>query len=252
MTEIMTQIRNEGAPAFANEENANSPASSAEETNTETQSPEGANTQDDPDKDKPFHEHPRWKQREDEWKKRFNDQEVRTQEELQKMRDEFAPKKADEAAKLPPIAEWFGGDEDQWAKYLADRKAELDAAVAPFKQEKEQAVAEEKAVKEATDFFHSEVSAIESDTDINPTGGKIDPNKLLKVTMDNDLVDSKGRWNYRAGFRLMQNQTPTVPKHDKDARKGLASATASEKKADTNSPAFKTSADFTKAKNRPW
>ena len=109
--------------------------------------------------------------------------------------------------------------------------------------------AEQKAVDEATTYMQSELAAIESDTTLNPNGDKVDPNKLLKFTLDNDLVDSKGRWNYRAAFRLMnagKTETKTVNKDRKD----IAGATTSEGKAETKASPVKTSADF--KKDRPW
>jgi hypothetical protein len=109
---------------------------------------------------------------------------------------------------------------------------------------------QDQAVKEATDYMQSELQAIEADEDLNPKKAKVDPNKLLKIVMDNDLIDSKGRWNYRAGWKILQTEAGAPPKPNTD-RKKIASATTSGTPAEPAKPqAFKTSDDF--QKSRPW
>ncbi len=118
-----------------------------------------------------------------------------------------------------------------------------------FKRFQDQTGAQDKLVQEATEYMQAEVKAIESDKELNPTGAKIDPNKLLKFVLDNDLVDSKGRWNYRAGFRIMGAQAASAKANAGD-RKDIAGATTSEPKPESKPAAFKTSEDF--KVNRPW
>lgn len=240
------------------EEKDNSTDSPSDETTTEENpSPDGdENNQDDPDKDKPFHEHPRWKQREDEWQKRFNDSEARHQEDLRKIREEFANARKDNAQQTQ-IPSWFGGTQEQWDAYRADRDAELHASedrlLERIKGEKS---AEDKAVTEANEYFKSEIAAIESDKTLNPTGSKVDPNKLLKIVLDNELIDSKGRWNYKAGWKILQSQsrgsqtTTTEQKSNQDRKKIAAATTTESKTAETKPAPFKTSKDF--RQNRPW
>lgn len=255
MTENFAEIPQEGANPFDNvEEENDDSASSQDETNDtdETQSPDGdgTNNQDDPDKDKPFHEHPRWKQRESEWDKRFNDQEARHQEEIQKLREEFGGKKDDPPADAK-IPSWFGGTPEQWAEFLEWNNSLLSKAEEKaLGRVNEAKTAEEKAVAEATEYMRSEIAAIQADEKLNPTGAKIDPNKLLKIVMDNDLIDSKGRWNYRAGFRIMNAGNNSNPDNGNKDRKKIAGATTSESNPESKPVAFKTSQDF--KKNRPW
>lgn len=228
-------------------ENDNSTDSSSETTEEENaETTDGDDNQSEDDK-KPFHEHPRWKERDEEWKTRFNDQETRHQEDLKKIREDFAPKAAD--ATPTAIPSWFGGDDEQWKAYQADRSKDLEEAATKAREsltkEKE---GEDGRIKEANDFFKSELESIQSDKDLNPGGAKVDPNKLLKAAMDNDLVDSKGRWNYRAAYKLMGNKAPTT---DKVALKKLAAATNSSGNAEEKNTTFKTGDDF-KGQNRPW
>lgn len=251
----MVQISHEGDPAFGtdtgDQTSTDSPTGNNDTDNG--QSPDGqqgANNQGDPDKDTPFHEHPRWKQREEEWETRFNDQETRHQEDMKKIREEFSGARQDNANNTQ-IPAWFGGNQAAWDAYRKDRDAELQAAEErAIKRVSEARDQQDKAVKEATEYMQSELAAIEKDKDLNPTGAKINPEKLLKFVLDNDLVDSKGRWNYRAGFKLMQGAAKPAPKPQGAERKPIAEATTSETKPETKPAPYKTSADF--KKSRPW
>lgn len=256
--ETKTEFRTEGDKAFPveNKENANSSSSSEKKTNgeadssTDTQKKDG-NKNTNTDDDAGFLDHPRWKEREEDWKKRFNEQETRHQTDLQKIREEFGTARKENAGQTK-IPSWFGGDQEQWDAYRVDRDAELKRAQKEaIESVKGEQTAKEKAIQDATDFMQTEVSAIESDKELNPDGTKVDPNKLLKFVLDNDLVDSKGRWNYRAGFRIMKANGGTGAQSNMGDRKKIAGATTSESKSESKPKDFKTSADF-KGGNRPW
>lgn len=249
--ENKSEFRHEGQPAFVPDtENENSESTEeidkkneADGTSTEE---EGEEDLQDPDK-KPLNEHPRWKAREQEWNDKFSAQADEHKKAIDALREEFGTKRQENAdqTKLPS---WFGGDQAQWDAYRADRDAELVAAEERAAERiTKQSDEKNKAVKDATDFMKSELEVIQDDKVLNPTGGKIDPNKLLKIVIDNDLVDSKGRWNYRAGMKIY-GQTKTGPSI-KD-RKEIVAATNSDAKGETKTSPYKTSADF--KKNRPW
>ena len=261
--EQMAQTPTEGEVTFTAEEENDDSQDSPTETNEgeETQTSEGEqdeNSQTDtdgdgeettPDKDTPFHEHPRWKQREDDWNKKFNDQETRHQDDLKEIREEFGKARKDNAGDTE-IPSWFGGDQAAWNAYRKDQDQKITEAEQRIEKKfSDKKAGEDRAVEDATQYIKGEISSIESDQTLNPDGKKIDPNKLLKIVMDNDLVDSKGRWNYKAGWRLMQG-TVKKPVDSKKNRKNLASATTSESRGETKPKAFKTSEDF--KQNRPW
>ena len=264
-----TGFKTEGDPAFPVEstENDNSAESSTEKTaedQTQSQGGEKENTgdqkKDDQGADNDFTKHPRWQEREDDWKKRFNEQETRHTDAIEKLREEIVgkvgDKKTETKADLPAMPSWWGGDEDQWAEYCKHQ----DALVA---QAEERAITritskqteEQNKIKEATDFMNEEVTKIESDKTINPNSEKVDRNKLLKFVLDNDLVDSKGRWNYRAGFLMMKSgvsSTKDEKKETTDEKKKIASATTSENRAETKPSNVTTSQDFQAPGARPW
>ena len=99
--ESMTQFRTEGQPAFPVVDTGNdnpAPSSGGEETTTEqTPSSEGeqTGTEETPAEggeaggeggdDRGFADHPRWKEREENWTTRFNEQETRHADEIKKV-----------------------------------------------------------------------------------------------------------------------------------------------------------------------
>lgn len=254
----------EGDITFSTEATAEETAadSQSEEDNQEgdTQSPEGENTQGDDEK--PFHEHPRWTERETEWNKRFNDQETRHQDDLKAIREEFGAQRRtnDNQPTKPPV--WFGGTQEQWDAYRADRDTELknaeEGAIKRLSAERESsAKAEEKAVADATTFLRSEIVAIEGDKALNPSGTKIDQataEKLLKTVLDNQLIDTQGRWNYRAGWKLLQAGTTVAPKgtQDTQVRKKIAAESTSTDKGSSGGDKSTIATSETFRKDRPW
>jgi len=277
MTEpIMADTPQEGAIDVSPEVDADNTATASPTENNETDEAPSAggddenNTQQDDEEDgedndddagdgddddagnnskgKPFHEHPRWKKRETEWEDRFNDQETRHQDDVKKLREEFGGNKKTESK---PIPEWFGGDQKQWDGYQTDLSKQFEEVEKrALEKVKGETTADTKAVEDATQYMKSELAIIEADEDLNPSGKKVDPNKLLKVVMDNELVDSKGRWNYKAGIKIMNAKSNNKPAPKKDNKKKIAGATTSESKGESKPKNFKTGDDF--KQERPW
>ena len=101
----------EGQNPFEEEEGDGTSTDSPTENNEEDENGDsGADdkNQKDPHKDVPFHDHPRWKQREEEWQNRFNTQEKRHQDDIKSVRDEFATARKDNREN-DQIPAWFGG-----------------------------------------------------------------------------------------------------------------------------------------------
>ena len=264
---ISTEFKTEGqAFPVENEEKENSADSSpGEQTNAEqTQPQEGEQNsgeqKDDGDgqkKDAGFADDPRWQQREDDWKERFNDQEKRHVEEINRLREEFtgqfkeSNKESTESAEIP---EWFNGDEHQWAAFTKHNQGLIDQAVQKaLKTIHEGQTQEQKAIDTATSYFKQEVDKLETDKAVNPKGIKIDRNKLLKLAMDEDLVDSQGRWNWKVAVKMYLAGVTTAPKtQTSDEKKRIANASISDNRAETKQEPVTTSADFEKPGRRPW
>ena len=271
MNEPLMQVESEGQPAFQKDdttENDNSAHSSGESKETDadqTQTSDGDQKPDAPkdggaDTSKLNNPPPeRWVEREQDWKKRFNDQEVRHTSELAKLREDFevkintlAPKGAgsDVPAEIPS---WFGSDDEAWKAYSSHTQQLIDKAVEKALSTIQQKGNEEqKAIEDATTWFKDQVTEIETDKELNPQSLKVDRNKILKFALDNYLIDEKGRWDYRKAFRFMKPQEVFQAKKDLIERKKIASATTSGDRTETKPSAFKTSQDFKNPAERPW
>ena len=236
------------------EEKENSADSSTEETDTnstDSSNQDKTRTEDKKGGEENFADHPRWKEREDDWIKRFNEQETRHTQEISKIREDIESKfeKKREDLADADVPAWFGGDAEAWVQYKAHEDARLTQAEDnAIKRLEEKAEKQQKAIDEATNYFNDEVKALESDKELNPEG-KVDRNKLLKFTIENDLVDSKGRWNYRAAFKLMKAGVSNAKNESTEEKKKIAVATTSEKGAEEKASNVKTSADF---KGKSW
>lgn len=172
----------------------------------------------------------------------------------------------DKNAAQDKIPAWFAGGADTpenraaWDEYRKWFDGQLDAIeeraiTKTFERASSQSSEQQKRIDEATEFFQGELKAITADKMLNPTGKAIDPNALLKTAMDNDLVDSKGRWNYRAAMRLMTSHPTAAHAGNKEnkEKKELAAATMEGSGGGGGEPKpknFKTPEDF--KKKRPW
>ena len=270
-----TEIRREGDPAFpqANSGNDNPPdSSSVDKTNDAEQTPPSEGEQ-KPDakqadgeeaKDRGFADDPRWKEREEHWKGRYNSQEERHLNErnedraaIASLREEIENLKGGgpqaKAPGIPDIPEWFNGDERQWAQFVEWNRGLVKQAEENVRKaltsESEQ---EQQKIDKATQWLEQELTAIEGDKELNPEGVKIDRPKLLQLCLDEKLVDTEGRWNYRAAFKMLHPRQVFEAKKALDEKKKVASATTSEKRAETAPPPFMTSEDFRKPGARPW
>lgn len=211
----------------------------------------------------PFHKNPRWKQREQEWQGRFSEQQKAHERQLRQVLEKVGVQDQEPGRQSrqrddhgqPPS--WWGGDEAGWKQYVDWQRNEIRAVEDRVRQEMRQAdTKRQEAVDAATEFLNSEIAAIATDPELNPDGSRIDRNRLVKATMDNDLVDSRGRWNYRAGYALMRAQgAKAAPAGGggtggKPAKKRAAAATGGGGGKPAAPKGFKTSEDF--RGNRPW
>lgn len=240
----MDEMKTEAVEA---EENDNSPESSTETTETE-ETPSSEGSEQTENEKKPFHEDPKIRdfvERQAEKKAEQKMAQLREeyQRELAKMRDELSPKAKEEQSE--EIPDWFGGDDAAWSKFQAflgtmTKKAKQET-IAELQESKAK---EERLMQEATDYMKAEIAAIESDPDLNPEGKKVDSNRLYKTIQDFDLVDGKGRWNYKAAWKIMQMQQPKAKQTDLSEKKKIAAASSSTDRSVDKPAPFKTHEDF--------
>jgi hypothetical protein len=238
--EALTQ---EGDNAFPEKETP--PAPSTETTTSEdTQSSEGDkseeksedNTQDEAPKIEeklpPFHEHPRFKEliEENRTLKSSVSELSSFREKAEPLLSRFNPQ---EEVNIPS---WFGGDETAYKAYLADQAHIVEEATQKaVKEIDERTSKEQQRIKEANEHFENSI------TDLEAVGNKVDRNKLLKFVNDNQLVDTEGKWNYKAGYQFMSAmEKAKADPSNLDARKQVAAATTSEPVAEPKKKDYQT------------
>jgi hypothetical protein len=211
-----TGVQQEGQTAFPAE--METPKESPTETNQTDESSDSSaeDKKQDVKAEVPFHEHPRFKELIEEKNTLKSElQELRSfKEQTQPLIERFTPK--DE---ITPPAYW-GGDADSYKLFLEDQRrlaqeAE-ERAVQRIKAERE---GEDKRIRDANEWFEKSVSDIES------SGFKVDRNKLLKTAMDFDLVDTLGRWNYKAAAEILKRDDKPI---DLTEKKQVAASATSE------------------------
>ena len=177
--------------------------------------------------------------------------------EMESLRQEIAAgRKPDVTAEKRP--RWFGGNDEQWAEFQDWFKQGTAAAgEGVMKTLSEGQKQQETLTQQATEFFQSELAAISADKALNPKGLKVDPEALLKVALEYELIDTKQRWNYRAAWRILRPQLEAAlaAKAAKDAadpnRKNMAGASVNRGAGgEPTAKPYKTSEDF--RKKRPW
>ena len=265
----LMNVQTEGQPAFDKDaENDNSDGSSPETNEAdqahasgEDKPADSTNKDGGSDQGKEKNAHiplDRWNERESQWKERFNQQEQRHLSEITKFREEvdgkFASVSKPAGDNADNVPSWFGGDEPNWREYSAHTQQLVQTAVKEALSTIQKSSAEEhKAVEDATQWMRDQIDEIESDTKLNPEGQKVDRNKLMKFTLENEFIDLKTmKWDYKKAFKFMKPIDIFQMKKDLKDKKLNASATMSENRAEAKPSAFRTSKDFSNPSERPW
>lgn len=191
----------------------------------------------------PFHEHPRWKEREKDWNDKFDalkrEMSEASAKEIQELKAQIATRKEENAELTEAdIPDWFNGDLETYKKFDAHQTSRMQKMVsAAAKAAEENAVnrikgeseRETKAVQEATAWLESEISRLQDDPNLNPSGEPINRAELFAIAQENDLIDSKGRWNYQAAMKILareqRNDGEDGDKNKQTLKKNIAAIT---------------------------
>lgn len=208
-TELADLIETEETPQES------SPETQADDTaKTESENPEESPASEDTpgeqvqEPNKPFHEDPKIQE--------YIERQVnkRIEEGLPQIEQNLSEKLIPKTTAVP---DWFGGDEEAWQKYQEHENQKIqeaeERAIARIRAEQE---SEAKRVSDANQWLDANVSEIEAE------GVKVDRNKLMKTALDYQLVDTQGRWNYKAAWQILNAQQPKV---DTTGKKKLAAST---------------------------
>lgn len=147
----------------------------------------------------------------------------------------------------PEIPIWFNGDATQWRafndEYIEKRIAQVEQNT--IKRIEEKNNLERKRAQEAQEWIEGGLKALESEF------GEVDRNRILKTALDEDIVDSKGRYNLRAAYFIVKASESNAAAASKETsiRKKVISS-SHDVGTEPKSREYRVSDDF--KINRPW
>lgn len=183
----------------------------------------------------PYHEDPRWIQKE---------QEIR---ELKQWREENAPlleklktKSAEEVEIDPDWAELFGADPEAYKKWTSYEGKLADRILERISKD---VAAKETAIKEQNAWVENELNSLRADNK------QFDENELLKVMREYSPSDEEGNYDFKKGYQIYEAlkkgaPDPTLPK------KAVAGLSGDNGKGESN-PGAVASFDTLRG-NRAW
>lgn len=167
-----------------------------------------------PSKEVPFHEHPRWKQREAELN------ELREQREedariIAELQERTQSKETDTS-----IPDWFielyGENATAWAKYQehdARQRQEIKNEI--IRDQEEQRTRQTQEADKWQKWVDEEIGKLEAD------GKKFDKNKLIKTMLEFRPTDENNNFDFQAGYRIYE-ALESKGTQSNEARKELA------------------------------
>ena len=236
--DIFADVPKEGENPFKDMEKETPPESQPEKEPKADKPEEGDNTPDE--KNLPFHEHPRWKEREKELKE-LRERDETTAKELadlkafkEKTEKTFAPQET----KIPDwFRELYGDNEIAYQKYQEheqSKEQEIEQRILAKQQEEVQKTAQETA--KWSKWVEDNITKLEED------GAKFDRNKLIKTMLDYRPTDEAGNFDFQKGYKIYEALNPEE-KPDIEARKKIADTSIS-KKGESPKKDYMTSAEL--------
>lgn len=198
------------------------------ETPTESQSEEQpVEKQTQPPEDKqpeeqlPFHEHPRWK--------KMYSENRSLKEEIASIKEDMQSFSQNESQGEEPIPRWFssilGDDKETWNEFLSwdnqRQQAYRENVLSELESQKTQ---EAESQKQWDSWLEENIEELKSE------GKTFDRNKLLKVMLDFQPIDSEGNYDFRKGIQIYEMMEKSITKK-MDSRKEIADLTSKDDKS---------------------
>lgn len=251
LNEVMADVKHEGdLDPFKDldkpeaDKETETPSDSPTEKEVKVEEPvQGDNTE--VKREIPFHEHPRWREREEELKQ------------LRAFREEVTPKLSMLEQKLQAqattdenIPEWFkelyGENAVAWQKYSERSKLEREEI-------KKEIVAEQEAkhleAQKEEQYWNNWVE--EGIKGLQTVGLEFDRNALIKVMLENSqaVTNALGNFDFNLGYKLYKVKYPDNSQANSQARKKLADTATKSSRTDKDSKDYMTSNEL---RNKTW
>jgi hypothetical protein len=200
------------------------PPESSPENNQEKDKPEEGEVQDKapntPVKEVPFHENPRWQQRE------------RELEELRAFKEEAEAKFQSLEKNITPsevsIPRWFstlyGENTEAWEAYQeheGESREQLKREV--IESQKQEQYAAQQEEQKWLNWVEDGVQSLKSE------GKVFDKNELLKAVLDYGFTDESGNYDFRKAYNYLEATKGTRPSPQTEAKKKIADISSSGK-----------------------
>jgi hypothetical protein len=194
----------------------------------------------------PFHEHPRWKQREEDWKTRFESQEQENNRRFEELQGKVqSVEQSNSVPEIDPTLIPLIGDNPEahraWKEMQQKERQQIRQDVAKEMSQKRQD--EKDQVDRWNNWVDTEVSRLKTE------GRKFDKNALLKVALDYRPTDDKGNISFDKALTILEATKPRDSAKAK-AKKEVASQVTSKATGGSAEPSkVITQKDV---RNRPW
>lgn len=242
LEDALANVRQEGENPFAEVEKDTPVDSPSTEEPKEEQPVEGEDTL--PTEHIPFHEHPRWKAREEELRELRERDGEREREiaELRSFRDDLT--KHNENSTVPDwFRELYGDNQFAWQKFSEHEQARTEEIKRSLQEEQRQVQARQ--VEETTRWnrwVDDEITKLQAD------GRSFDRNKLIKVMLDYRPTDDSNNFDFEKGYRIYEAlEAKDAP--NTHARKQVADLAAPSPKGEAKPKDYLTSNDL---RNKSW
>lgn len=259
INEVLADVKQEGSDPFASLEKVTptvAPAETEPKDEEKKEKPEeGDNT---PEKELPFHKHPRWIEREEELKVLREFKESATTK-LSKI-DEIESRLPGEKTEVPDwFKELYGDNEVAYQKYNEHHQKEVEEIEQSLieRQEKQRLQAQNETTK-WNEWVDGEIGKLSTSTGLDfsskkdEEGKESNPlrNKLIKTMLDYSPTDSNNNLDFQKGYKIYQVLETKVDNTEKSqARKILADTTLHTSKGEKEKKDYMTPADL---RNKSW
>lgn len=257
MTEENAFFQQEGTKMedFLAEQEIDTPAESQPESNTEEEKPsqDGDNspdeTEDEPQEEAkseeqvPFHEHPRWKERETDWQKRLDAALAEQERKFQEQIEQVKPQSKEETTIDPNLVPLIGDDPHVHKLWHDMRQKEREQIVQEAQERLLQKQTQEREASQKWEqWVDSEVSKLESE------GKKFDRNELMKIAVDYKPTDDQGNISFAKALQILEATKPQKSEKAK-ARKEIAEQVSGDIQGEPEESKVVTSKDL---RNKSW
>lgn len=244
INEALADVKIEGQDAFGSLGEETPSDSPAEKEQEKVKPVEGDNTQ--AEKEVPFHQNPRWIERENELKTLREKSEIYEKElaDLKKFKEQSSQNKSD--TKVP---EWFstlyGDNAEAWEKYSEHSKKEREEMKREiFEEQQRQVVQAQEQEKYWNNWVENEMVKLES------KGYKFDRGELSQVMLKTRPTDGNGNLDFEAGYETyVARKGPAVNTQQSQARKQVADSVTRSSRGEPAPKDYMTSSEL---RNKSW